>query len=461
MKVKGNKLKVGLVALAGLLIATAVTWVVAVKLEGDEPALSINPPSPIVGSGKKLSVTVADPKSGLRRVWIAAYKDGKEVVLLDKAFPSETLIRGGAVRETTVEVEVEPKKIGLTDGKATLRVMALDYAWRNWWHGNRSYRETDLVIDTRPPEITVLTRAHYINRGGTGLVIYKLSESCPESGVLVGDRFFPGHFGRFGDPLTALAFFAVGHDQERDTQIAIRAADRAGNSSKTGFPFRIRRKTFRKDTITIDDRFLNWKMPEFDAQVQAPAGGSLLDTFLLVNGKLRQNNFALIQQICARTEKSVLWDGAFSRLPNAANRARFADRREYVYNGRVIDHQVHLGIDLASVAHSPVPAANSGKVAFAEAIGIYGKSVLIDHGFGLFSMYSHLSAIDVQPGQMVEKNQLIGKTGKTGLAGGDHLHFSVLVHNTFVNPVEWWDPAWIRNNITAKIDAVGTGAAKQ
>ncbi|MCK5419040.1 MAG: M23 family metallopeptidase, partial [Desulfobacterales bacterium] len=127
--------------------------------------------------------------------------------------------------------------------------------------------------------------------------------------------------------------------------------------------------------------------------------------------------------------------------------------------GKIIDRQVHLGIDLASVKHAPVPAANSGVVIFSGPLGIYGKTILIDHGFGLFSMYAHLNRSDVGKGQQVSKGDTLGRTGSTGLAGGDHLHFSMLVHNTFVNPVEWWDAAWIKNNILSKIEAVPSAPA--
>ena len=139
-------------------------------------------------------------------------------------------------------------------------------------------------------------------------------------------------------------------------------------------------------------------------------------------------------------------------MPGAANRAGFADHRKYKYHGEIIDNQVHLGVDLASVAHSPVPASNKGKVVLVESIGIYGKTVIIDHGFGLFSMYAHLSSMSVNEGQVVLKGQNIGETGMTGLAGGDHLHFSMIVNKTFVNPVEWWDASWIKNNISSKIN---------
>jgi murein DD-endopeptidase MepM/ murein hydrolase activator NlpD len=69
-------------------------------------------------------------------------------------------------------------------------------------------------------------------------------------------------------------------------------------------------------------------------------------------------------------------------------------------------------------------------------------------------MYSHLSYMEVMPERMVVKGETIGKTGVTGLAVGDHLHFSMLVHQTFVNPLEWWDGLWVQNNITSKIEAV-------
>ena len=113
-----------------------------------------------------------------------------------------------------------------------------------------------------------------------------------------------------------------------------------------------------------------------------------------------------------------------------------------------------MGIDLASTANAPVKAANSGRVVLTELIGIFGNTVVIDHGFGLCSLYSHLNQISVNKGDMVKKGDDIGFTGVTGLAVGDHLHFSMIVHNVFVNPVEWWDDSWIKNNITSKIDFV-------
>ena len=192
------------------------------------------------------------------------------------------------------------------------------------------------------------------------------------------------------------------------------------------------------------------EMPEFEADIGGNQG-SQLDNFIKVNRDLRQANYETIKTIVGNTDKTMHWQGTFQRLPRAATRANFAEKRAYRYKGRTIDNQTHLGIDLASVAKSPVPAANAGRVAFMGALGIYGKVVTIDHGFGLMSMYAHLSRTTVQQDQIVKRGDIIGHTGTPGMAGGDHLHFSILIHDTFVNPIEWWDAQWIKHNITSKL----------
>ena len=175
-------------------------------------------------------------------------------------------------------------------------------------------------------------------------------------------------------------------------------------------------------------------------------------TQLAINRDQRQADYEKIRELCKTPARVLYWSRRFLRLPKSAPRAGFADHRTYTYKGREIDRQVHLGTDLASTEHSPVPAANGGVVAFADRLGIYGRTVFIDHGFGLFSMYAHLNQISVKDGQSINRGDILGKTGSTGLAGGDHLHFAILIQNTFVNPIEWWDATWIKHNISSKID---------
>jgi murein DD-endopeptidase MepM/ murein hydrolase activator NlpD len=442
------------VLLACIIVLLPVAWVAIGKLEGTKPSILIEPEPRFIGKTRTLSFTVSDAQSGVRKVWIGLIKDGKETILLQKHFPSAGIIGGGEKHEASFNIKIEPEILGITDGQAMLRMVAKDYSWRSWLKGNTTYLEKDVIIDTKPPGLEVLTRIHNISQGGTGLVIYRLSEPCIDSGVAVGENFFPGYSGYFKDKNLFMAFFALSYKQGPGTHILAKATDFAGNNTRSGFPYYIKKRKFKKVAIKISDKFLNWKMPEFNIDVSSDSQTPMLDKFLKVNRELRNSNGSQLIEIVSKTDNKLYWNGAFLRLPNSARQASFADHRNYRYKHHTIDQQVHLGIDLASVAHSPIPASNNGKIAFTGYMGIYGKTVVIDHGFGLFSTYSHLSAIDVQKGQMVSKGDVIGRTGSTGLAGGDHLHFGIIVHNTFVNPVEWWDASWIKNNITTKIETI-------
>jgi murein DD-endopeptidase MepM/ murein hydrolase activator NlpD len=126
-----------------------------------------------------------------------------------------------------------------------------------------------------------------------------------------------------------------------------------------------------------------------------------------------------------------------------------------MYKGKEIDQQVHLGFDLAVTSAVAVVAANDGKVVHASPLGIYGNCVIIDHGLGVQSLYAHLSSFDVKVGDTVTKGQPIGRSGMTGLAGGDHLHFTMLVNGNAVNAVEWWDKKWMEDRVLRKVREAG------
>ncbi len=223
------------------------------------------------------------------------------------------------------------------------------------------------------------------------------------------------------------------------------AEDQAGNEGNSTFSIRFKPAKDKKDRINISDGFLNKKIPEFQESYPELTGTNL-EKYLFVNNTVRIRNAEKIAALSSNTASEQLWQDRFLRMPGAG-RAGFADQRTYYYQGEAIDHQTHLGMDIASTARVTVEAANRGKVVFADYLGIYGNMVMIDHGQGLTSLYSHLSRIAVEPGQLVEKGEIIGHSGTTGMAGGDHLHFSMLVHGIFVTPIEWWDQHWIDVNI--------------
>jgi murein DD-endopeptidase MepM/ murein hydrolase activator NlpD len=449
-----KNIKLWILIAAVLIVILPLVWYLAVRLEGEKPAVVLEFSSAFISQSQDLAVSISDAKSGVRKIWISLVKGGQEISLFEENFPSVGLGRGGSIHDRQIRFKVDAGKLGLSDGDAMLRLAVWDYSWRGWFDGNVTYLEKTITIDTVPPEIEVYSKAHNVSQGGTGLVIYRISEPSPMSGVKVGDHFFPGRTAGFKDPQVMMAFFALSHTQGPGTDIIINAVDRAGNTSKAGLTHYIRRKRFKKDTIKISDNFLNRKLPEFSASLSQATAATAVEKFLFINQNLRRADYDQIRQICETSESKLLWKGTFKRLPRSAPRAGYADHRTYKYNGHVIDNQFHLGVDLASVERSPVPTANHGVVVFADRMGIYGRTVFIDHGFGLFSMYAHLNTISVKVGQKLKKGDIIGRTGSTGLAGGDHLHFGMLIQHTFVNPIEWWDAAWIKNNITSKIDRV-------
>ena len=204
--------------------------------------------------------------------------------------------------------------------------------------------------------------------------------------------------------------------------------------------------------LDISDSFLQNILPYFSDEIDP--GASDIDNYLKINGELRIKDNANIYEMMKELSPDKLWEGSWLRLKGSESMAGYADHRSYLYKGSLVDEQDHMGIDLASTANSPVQAANTGKIIFAERNGIYGNMVVIDHGQGIASLYGHLSDILVTKDQDVIKGDIIGHTGRTGLAGGDHLHFSMLVHGVFVNPIEWWDDHWIQDNITSKLELI-------
>jgi murein DD-endopeptidase MepM/ murein hydrolase activator NlpD len=257
-----------------------------------------------------------------------------------------------------------------------------------------------------------------------------------------------------------VAFFALLHDQDVKTPITLFARDEAGNEAKAMFVDRVFPKTFKKSRIEVDDRFFQRVLPEILTHSpelgMALPDGDLLPAFVRVNSELRRLNAERIVALTRATSPALLFKGAFTQLGNSQVEAGFADHRTYVYGGKEIDQQVHLGFDLAVTARIPVLAANDGTVLNASWLGIYGNCVIIDHGMGISTLYGHLSSLDVKVGDTVVKGQVLGRSGTTGLAGGDHLHFTLLVGGHPVNPVDWWDPHWIQDRVARKLSDVGT-----
>ena len=447
----------------GVLIIAA--WLVFVRFERVPPVVDITLPSTYLNLSCEMNVRAEDGQTGLRRVRVTIMQPGIERILLEKEYHFDGFagyLKGGEIKHDSFTIPVDVQKYGMTEGDAIIKVAVSDFSWRGWGKGNIYEAEESVRIDTTPPRVEILSTRHNLERGGSGLVIYRLFEENLQSGVQVGEDFFPGYIGMFDDQNVYASFFALSHEQGPGTQMMVTVKDPAGNKIQRGFYHYIRDHRFKSDVLNISDRFLDSKMPDFNvvpegSATQMAGGHPMLDKFVYINKVMRKKNSETLLKVPSVSEPEMFWSGRFLRMNNSAQRAGFGDRRTYRYKGQEIGKSIHLGIDLASVAAAPVEAANAGKIIFADNEGIYGNTVIIDHGFGLCSLYSHLSRISVNLGDMVDRGSTIGTSGTTGLAGGDHLHFSMIVHHVFVNPVEWWDGTWIKNNITNKIEEVRRG----
>jgi murein DD-endopeptidase MepM/ murein hydrolase activator NlpD len=254
-----------------------------------------------------------------------------------------------------------------------------------------------------------------------------------------------------------VAFFALLYDQDLNAPMQVFARDAAGNQAVTPLDHMVFEKKFSKSRIEIDDRFIGRVVPAIAANSpnENIDTNDLLKGFLQINGDLRRKNTAFIHDLAKNTSPEMQFHDAFQQLGNSQVEAKFADTRTYIYKGKEVDTQVHLGFDLAVTANVPLVASQRGTVIHAGDLGIYGNCVIIDHGLGVQSLYGHLSSIGVKVGDKVEKGQQIGRSGMTGLAGGDHLHFTMLVGGQQVTPVDWWSAQWMQDRVLRKIREAG------
>ena len=423
--------------------------------------IQISKPEKFVGTSTPVEVIVDTPGGQLTALEVAFEQKGTRTTLFSLAPGQQPEHAAGQPDRLTLTRPVGTTQVpGLASGPARIIVTAS----RPRFFGLRTIRSEqahDVQVRLERPKVSVLSTHHYINLGGAEMVMYRVSPDDVQSGVTVGDLEYPGFPAKgvrvqgveIGDPAMRVAFFALRYDLPLNTPIFLFARDEAGNTARGDFDFRTFPKPFKKSRIEITDKLLDRVVPAILAgTTEVKPAGSPIEQFLVINGELRRKNAAKIASFAARTSPEMLWRGeVFFPFSNTSAEAAFADQRTYLYQGKDVDHQVHLGFDLASFAGTPIVAANRGQVLFAEELGIYGQCVIIDHGMGVQSLYGHLSAIETKPGEMVEKGQRIGRSGMTGLAAGDHLHFTMLVNGQMVNPVEWWDAHWIADRIIRKI----------
>ncbi len=437
---------------------------VATRFRGEGSAPGIDGPERAVigATARALGIDLTDAGSGLRQVQVVLAHASGEVPLLEEHYPGSWLLGGSPpVTQLRLEVLVDVGGVAGVGGDAFVRIVARDWSWRGGFGGNSTRFDIPVIIDLDPPRIRVASGLTYVRRGGAGAVMYSVSEPTIEDGVKVAGASFRGfplepgqrEPGQSGEEVSAgerFALFAVPDDVEAEPEISVFARDAAGNLGTASWPTVVQESVLPKAQVTLNQTFL-------DTTVRALARSLRIDAsdpsqaFHEINTRVRRSNELAIREALADPAGAPLWHGSFLQLPNSRVTSRFGERRRYFVNGREISSARHLGYDLASTSATPIGASNAGRVVFASDLGIYGNCVLIDHGMGLASLYGHLSRLDVKTGDRVEKGETIGLSGTTGLAGGDHLHFAILVGDTYVDPLEWWDPKWVQTHIEERL----------
>ena len=451
------------VVLVVVIVGAVAVWVGAGRAPG--PSIDIDGPA-VIGQTGEIAVSVTVPGAALKRFDVVLAQGGTTVPVftLTGENASELTVAGDRVSISRPSgKKVMPE---LKSGAAEIRVTAV----RPVLFGLReSAASATRSIDVRlvPPQIAVVSSFHYVNHGGSEAVVYRVTPPDAQSGVRVGNYEYPG-FPAAGagianaDPALHVAFFALLWDQDANTPIRVYARDAIGNESSGSFDYRVFPKQFRSSRIALEDSFLARVVPPIlqnSPELQVDDPSNLLSSFLKINRDLRRMNNETIGKLATQTMPEILWRGPFKQLLNTAVEAGFADQRTYVYKGQEVDKQVHLGFDLASTAGAPVKAANRGRVLHAGWLGIYGNCVILDHGMGLMSLYAHLSSIGVQVGDVVDLDAELGRSGSTGLAGGDHLHFTMLLAGNAITPIDWWSAQWIQDRVMRKLNDAGTATS--
>ncbi len=436
------------IALIVFLVVIALPIVLLLAFSAT-PVVHLQPSVTALGSATPLTIQASDPH-GIREVAVSVEQNGQSYNALDAKQPARHVFwqHGAAdgVWNLTVGTKTFPQ---LKDGKAQLTVEITS----NDFRGKTVRVDQDVTVVTRPPVLTVDSDQHYLYLGMADLVTFNVSGNWTEAGVRVGDQTFRSWPMPDGKP-GLFSLFAFAWNMPAGTSPLVYATDPAGNQVTGAMVFQFPAKEqpkYRVRDLQLDDHFIQKVINELD-----PSGsGDPVARFVKINSEMRRDNNKTLSDLRLKTEGRFLWSQPFLQQHNSKVESNFADVRNYIYQGKKIDQQVHLGYDLSITQHVGVEASNDGRVVYAAPLGIYGNCIVVDHGYGLQTIYGHLSEIAVHEGDMVKRGQIMGKSGQTGMAGGDHIHFSMQLEGIQIDPKEWWDSHWIKDHVAKRVNLTG------
>ncbi|MGO9937450.1 MAG: M23 family metallopeptidase [Terracidiphilus sp.] len=431
--------KVIFFAVPALVILVAIVFVFA---RSAMPVVDVPSSITTLGQATPVTVQVHDPR-GVRKITATVEQNGTSYAVGETTQPSKVADSNWTF---TAGVKATPQ---LKDGAAKLIVEATS----NDLLGKKARAERDVTVVTRPPSLSVDSDQHYLYLGMADLVTFDVSGGWTAAGVRVGDqtyRSWPmpgGKPGRF-------SLFAFAWNMPPGTAPVVYASVGAGNDVTSPMVFQFPKKEqphYTTHDLQVSDAFMQKVVNELDPN----GSGDPVARFVKINSEMRRANNKTLADLRFKTAEKFLWSQPFARQTHSQAEATFADVRNYIYHGKKIDQQVHLGYDLAVTQHVGVEASNDGQIVYAAPLGIYGNCVVVDHGYGLQTIYGHMSQIDVHVGDMVKRGQVMGRSGMTGMAGGDHIHFAMQLDGVQIDPKEWWDPHWIHDHIARRVDLPG------
>ena len=429
-----------------ILVFLTVVLVISLLVMSTTPALSVSRSVTTIGMATPVTVKVSGAH-GIRRLDAYVEQGGARFPVYDQSVPSTRFFWSRHAPDRTVTFEAGKNKAPeLKEGKARLVIEAVS----NDLRGSTATSSEDINVVLAAPRVIPDDAQHYINQGGMELVTFTASGSWNDAGVKVGPYTFRSFALPGKGPNERFSFFVYPWDLPPDVTPLVFARNQAGTEATAHFWFKLFPKKFRVRDFELTDQLMDKLVNSVDPTGKILPGKDELARFLYINGEMRKQNNQQLADLRFKTEPKILWNGPF--LHWGKEEADFADVRNYIYHGKKVDQQVHLGFDLSDVANGPVIAANDGRVVWAQDLGIYGNCIVLDHGYSLQSIYGHLREIDVKVGEMVKKGQKMGIAGETGLAGGVHVHFSMQVDGVQTNPREWWDEHWIKDRILSKLD---------
>ena len=356
------------------------------------------------------------------------------------------------MKKTEIAITVPPQIEESKEGTVwKLTIIVKDKSLWNYIGDNVAITHLDVVADTKPPVVSLLAKSTTMARGGSALIIFRAEDANLKEAYIVagGIKFEAVPYRKKGYYAALIAW----PFQKKKIDIFVVATDIGGNKVKKKVIFPKVHRQYKVSQIVVSDRFLDGKIVEVAKKdPKASKIRGRLRRFKAVNETMRINNEKLIHKFASPLPKALssAWKiKAFYPLKSAKLVADFGDERHYFYKdkSKEISTSYHVGYDFASTRHAPIISSNKGEVVFARLNGIYGNMPMIDHGFGLYTLYGHCSKMLVEEGEEVARGQTIARTGMTGLALGDHLHFGVLVQGVEVWPMDWMKSNWIKKNI--------------